>query len=111
MAKKHNDERPLDPVEAAKSGAGTELPEELAPPTIEEPTIPEVPSPKPPAESKPRSAHAGKTFVVAGTSVVTASWKGQAVRFHPGDEVSEDGYGDGAVQSFIDSGVALQEKK
>lgn len=93
-----------DPIEAAKMvapGVPAVQAQEAQHPSTEEPILP----PPPPA---PRTS---KTFVVSNSGPISVSSGMQMLRFSPGDEISEDSYGDGAIERFRNAGVSLEEKK
>lgn len=49
-------------------------------------------------------------YIVENPNNMTVSWKGQDVRLYPGAEISEDSYGDGAIEQFRTAGVKLRKK-
>jgi hypothetical protein len=60
----------------------------------------------PPSDAAPRAP----VFVVENPNTVTVGWGGIEVRLAPGSEISEDSYGDGAIERFRTAGVKLREK-
>lgn len=94
----------IDPVEAAKmTEGGSSASEEVHTKVpVEEPVLP------PPA---PVEAKQSGIFVVKNTNKVSLSWGLQTITLRPGDEVSEDSYGDGAIKKMQDAGVSLVPKK
>jgi len=97
---------PIDPIEAAKissDGRASSPPTASAPAASGSALEPSVPPPV-------ASTSAGKVYEVKNTTKITVSWKGQQCRFSPGDTVSEDSYGDGAVERFREGGLLLEER-
>lgn len=91
VAKGHtSSEGAVSQTSAALTGAGTEEPDLGA----------LAPEPK-------RSP----IFAVKNPQRITVSWKGQEVRLDPGSTISEDSYGDGAIEMFRNGGVLLEEVK
>lgn len=97
---------PKDPIEAAKAaGALNEDPSAeqegagAAAERVEEPQLPE------PATAPVKAP----VFVVENPGPTTVSWRGQSCRFQPGDTISEDSYGDGAIELFKNAGLKLRE--
>lgn len=97
---------PTDPIEAAK--VTKEDVKEAVKAAVAKPQEPSIPPPAPAADA-PVSSNAGKSFVVRNSGKMTVSWRGQTCRFRAGDVVSENSYGDGAIQKFRDAGLKLEE--
>lgn len=91
----------IDPIEAAKAG-GEASPSSAPPPPASVPAVPE------PSIAEPVVARCADTFVVERD--ITVSWGPQTLRLRAGDELSEDSYGDGAIERFRERGVSLRQK-
>lgn len=92
----------IDPIEAAKAGGeatvAASAAEGLAPAS----------APAEPVIAEPGVVTCAATFIVERD--ITVSWGPQTLRLKAGDELSEDSYGDGAIERFRERGVALTQK-
>jgi len=92
----------IDPIEAAKAGgeatAAAPAAGGLAPAaSVLEPTI-----------ADPSVVRCADVFIVEQD--ITVSWGPQTLRLKAGGELSEDSYGDGAIERFRERGVVLKQK-
>jgi len=90
----------LDPIEAAKAGGEVAA----ASPFVEPPVV----HVEEPVIADPSVVRCSTSHVVERDIVV--SWGSQTLRLKAGDELSEDSYGDGAIERFRERGVALRQK-
>jgi len=92
----------VDPIEAAKVGgeAGAVSP---TPAAADEPAAAEEP-----VLAEPAPTRTADVYVVERD--ITVSWGTQTLRLKAGAELSEDSYGDGAIERFRERGVALKPK-
>lgn len=110
----------MDPVESAKGphGAGTGGPTSTTGNVLpggaggsSQPPVGQPPEPILEQTIDKRGQRKGSpVYVVENPNNMTVSWKGQDVRLYPGAEISEDSYGDGAIEQFRTAGVKLREK-
>lgn len=102
------DKKTTDPLAAAAVGTSA-LDDFDAAPTSSatEPAVPpEEPVLPPPGEAAAKAVKAPQFEVVRD---VTISWGNAFIKLRAGDVISEDGYGDGAIERMKQAGVALKE--
>lgn len=92
----------IDLIEAAKAGGEASV----SPPSVPPPAV--VAVSEEPVLADPGVPRCAATFVVERD--ITVSWGPQTLRLRAGDELSEDSYGDGAIERFRERGVSLVEK-
>lgn len=104
MAKDTTKPNPNDPIEGAKN-TGTDDTGGAGPGAAGVGASPPEPAVTPLAKAKPKKA---AVYEVQGANKWTGSWRGQEVRFNPGERISEDSYGDGAIENFKNGGLSLK---
>ena len=94
----------IDPIEAAKAGGELEPGKPAAEPPEQRAQQQAVPEPTLPELTVPRTAD---VYEVERDIVI--SWGAQTLYLRAGDKLSEDSYGDGAIERFRERGVALKK--